>query len=166
MTDLAAAFSEVKSLPDDVLTKELNQPSGMIPGFIVLGELSDRKALRDTGGGQTFQKRPSMVDELLKGFRPEPMAPQQPQGFSEGGIISKMNPFQAYMEALQNPELGGGIQQEAINEAFNGQPPLMPLQQMQAPGAPQGLESLKPTAPGQLQRPPQYAGGGIVSLLK
>jgi muramidase (phage lysozyme) len=112
MADLAAAFSEVKSLPDHILEGELKNPSGSIPGWLALGEIHERKRMRATTGGGDPNKRKSMAEEyagsvqpMLAGAgmqRPPPQPPQQPMppqgiaglpqqqspGYAGGGIVS------------------------------------------------------------------------------
>lgn len=113
MVDLAQAFSEIKSLPDHALQKELSNPTGMIPGWLALGEIHERKRMRATTGGGDPNKRKSMAEEYAgsvqpvfagAGMRPPPQPPQQPmppqaqglgslpqqapQGYAQGGIVS------------------------------------------------------------------------------
>lgn len=114
MTDLAQALSEIKSLPDSALQKELASPTGMLPGYLVLGEMHERKRLRAEPRGPDPTKRPSMAEEYMgnaqrafagSGQRPPPQPPppqpppqmqaggigalpQAPQGYAEGGIVS------------------------------------------------------------------------------
>jgi transglycosylase-like protein len=124
MADLAQAFSEVKSLPDHMLEQELSSPSGMIPGWLALGEMHERKALRATTGGADPTKRPSMAEQYAgsiaktvagAGVRPQQM---QPQGGIPGGMPPTqpgpgMPPQQGGISALpqQQPQgyAGGGI---------------------------------------------------------
>lgn len=79
--DLSRAYQEVKSLPDEALANELANPSGMVPSYLVMAEMEDRKALRSTGGVAGQLNRPSMKDELLKGIG----AVQQ--RFAQGGMV-------------------------------------------------------------------------------
>lgn len=113
MVDLAQAFSEVKSLPDDVLKKELGSPSGMLPGYLILGEMHERKALRNSSGAPTEPKKPKSIAEDYigsiqpyaagAGIMPKPPAPPSQgiaglppppapglgaQGYADGGIVS------------------------------------------------------------------------------
>jgi muramidase (phage lysozyme) len=117
MTDLAQALSEIKSLPDEALQRELASPTGMIPGYLVLGEMHERKSLRaGTGPGATAKKPKSLAAEYIgdvsKYVTPPPpqMPPQQPpqmpsmggpppmaggmppQGMPQGGGISSLPP--------------------------------------------------------------------------
>jgi hypothetical protein len=120
--DLARAFSELKSLPDTALQKELAAPSGAIPGFMVLGELHERKTMRAGAGKAPDEtiKRKSMAEEymgnikemmpmnMMQGMAPTPsqqtMPPQAmpPQGYvppqsgQPGGIAGLPPPQQGY----------------------------------------------------------------------
>lgn len=141
--DIAAAFSQVKSLPDEALHKELAQPTGMIPGYMVLSEIQDRKTLRDTTPASAT--RPSMAEEISL------------KGYSAGGIVAGINPFNAYMDGLksqtalaQNPSLENGP---------------IPLGQPNVPIQAPNLWSLVPQQPGKLpglEQPKHYANGGTV----
>ena len=113
MVDLAQAFSEVKSLPDDVLKRELGSPTGMLPGYLILGEMHERKALRNSSAAPTEPKKPKSIAEdfigsiqsYAAGAGIKPQAPPPPsqgiaglppppapglsaQGYAGGGIVS------------------------------------------------------------------------------
>lgn len=157
MTDLSRAMSEIKSLPDEALKKELAMPTGMVPGYLIMSELQDRQALRNGSG----PKRPlSMAQEMLQGFTPQPAQ----RMYAEGGLIAATNPFIALIESLQNPEKAGQIQQETINAKFAGQPPLMPLQPLGNPSPVPDIQNMNPQQPGRPLTPD--AVGGIANLLR
>ena len=84
--DLAQAFSELKSLPDTALQKELASPSGMIPGYMVLGELHERKTMRSgMGSPDDTIKRKSMAEEYMgdiKSLMPQSMMQPAPPAAS------------------------------------------------------------------------------------
>src|SRR6478609_7298479 len=121
MADLRRAYEEVRSLPDEALGKELSSPTGAIPGYLIMAELDERKALRGGGGNPNPM---SMKDELLMGGTiPQPttqdaMGPSRQ--YSRGGIISGLNPFNTMMQGMKNPEISGGLLQEQINAAAGG----------------------------------------------
>lgn len=108
MVDLSAAYQEVKTLPDEALARELSNPSGMMPGYLVMAEMEDRKAIR-TGGGGTG-KRPSMKEELLGGIG------SAPQGYSTGGLVSALNPGYTNIMSLIKPDLA---QQQASQQMMD-----------------------------------------------
>ena len=155
--DLASAYSAVRDLPDNVLQREMQQPSGMIPQYLIMGELSDRRAIR---GGMANPKPPTIAQQLLSGMLP-PAPPMQ--GFSKGGMIAQINPFNTQAQIMKHPEIGTGLTQDIMNQMNGG---LMPLSQPQAPGLPQPvpmLSSLIPIPPG---NPAGIDNGGLAPLLR
>jgi hypothetical protein len=112
MADLAQALSEIKSLPDSALQKELASPSGMLPGYLVLGEMHERKRLRAESHGQAPTKRPSMAEEYMgnaqrafagaglagqtRPIEPPPQMAQQAPPPPQGGIGSLQPQVQGY----------------------------------------------------------------------
>ena len=138
--DLARAIEEAKSLPDDALKREIESPSGMLPGFLAMSELSDRAAVR-TGGER--KPKTSMAQELLG------------RNFAQGGVVSNLNPFAAYMEQRMGQSITG------IPDDPRG---LTPQEMPQMPMAPPPPDQLMaPTAP---LRPTHFAQGGLASLLR
>jgi hypothetical protein len=140
MADLSQAFSEVKSLPDHILEQELKSPSGMIPGWLALGEIHERKAMRATHGGSADPtKRPSMAEQYAgniqpiiagSGMQPPPqqmppqgMPPQQP-GPPQGIAALPQQPPQGYANGGIISLASGGfladrIRQIAAERGFN-----------------------------------------------
>lgn len=163
--DLSNAYQEVKSLPDDVLQREMAQPSGMIPSYLIMGELYDRQALR---GSMNRQKPPTIAEQIRQSAQrmPQPQPQPQPmpvQGFSRGGMVGMINPFNTFAQSLKNPDIQAGMQQEVMNQANGGLTPLLPLQPAQPTGEPYGLASLTPLPPGQ---PAGIDSGGLATLLR
>lgn len=144
MTDLSQAYSEVKSLPDSALQREMQSPSGMIPGYIVLAEMNERRAVRNSATAQPSGQ--TMAQEYM--------------GYAGGGkveALTKLNPFAALVRGMKNIHaLDSG---PAIED---GQLPSLPS--LQPPMQPMGLESLIPQQPGRPDELKKYAGGGIVAL--
>jgi hypothetical protein len=138
--DLARAIEEAKSLPDEALKREISSPSGMMPGFLAMSELSDRQAVR-TSGGQ--KKRQSMAQEMLG------------RGFAQGGVVSATNPFLSYLEQRTGQSILG------IADDPRG---LTPLAQPEAPMQLQRPDPLM--APPMPNRPTHFEQGGLVSLLR
>lgn len=165
--DLSRAMSEVRSLPDEALKKELAQPTGMLPGYLILGEMTERQALRN-GGGRP--QRMSIAQEMLRGYQ----SPPAEKSYADGGLVAATNPFLAYIEAMQNPEQLASLKQEQINSRAAGLPGLMPLRALEQAGPPVGLDWLKPWQPGTLQTPNSVGApekmpnweGGIDKLLR
>lgn len=169
--DLASAYSAVRDLPDSVLQREMQQPSGMIPQYLIMGELSDRRAIR---GGMANPKPPTIAQQLLSGMLPPPppqptVQPQMPQqqspvpGYSRGGMIAQINPFNTQAQIMKHPDIGTGLTQDMMNQLNGG---LMPLSEPQAPGfaAPVPmLSNLNPLPPG---NPAGLDNGGLATLLQ
>ena len=153
MVDLNRAYSEVKSLPDEALQKELASPTGMIPGYLVMAEMDERKAIRRAGGGPPSEL--SMKDEMLAG---------PSRQYSRGGIIAQLNPFYSQMQGMQNPDVAGGLMQEQINQQSGGLPSLMSAQNPGAAPPPSYLSDLVPTPSNAAQPVPGYSHGGLASL--
>lgn len=162
MVDLNRAYQEAKSLPDEALGQELSNPTGFLPGYIIMSELEERQALRAGGGGQ--KPKGSMKDELLSSLGGGIGSPSVRQ-YASGGIVARTNPGYARMMALRYPEFNTKLQEENIIDAHGGIAPLLPLQ---APGAAQPPVDIntmlltQPTPPEELR---QFYGGGIVSLM-
>lgn len=159
MTNLSQAYSEIKSLPDSALHKELSSPSGMIPGYLILSELNERRSLRSETPGPTD---PQNIAQEYK-----------TKGYAGGGkveMLAKLNPFEYYTKALKNfhsvdatPPAPGGI----VGAMPVAAPPMQPVgletliaQQPGIPGQPTPIG--QPVMPQLQQQPQKYALGGIV----
>jgi hypothetical protein len=88
----------LKGAPDDYLFKEMQQPSGSTPQYLVVSEIQRRTEMRKAHqANQQSLEQPTISDQILKegimGGNPQMAAPQQPQqppqpqGFSSGGVI-------------------------------------------------------------------------------
>jgi hypothetical protein len=163
VVDLNAAYQDAKFLSDDDLRNELANPSGMIPGYIVMSELQDRNAIRTSAAGAKPQM--SMKDEMLQSM-PQNMGAPPIRQYSRGGMIAQLNPFNAMAQAMRNPKMLGGLTQDALNNQSGGLPSLQAAQSPGAPQAPSEISSLQPTAPGVPQEPLHYAMGGLASLYR
>lgn len=153
MVDLNRAYSEVKTLPDEALARELENPTGSLPGYLIMAEMEDRKAIRGSAAGNP--NPPSMREELLG------VTSRQ---YSRGGIIAGLNPFNTMIQQMKNPQIAGGLMQEQINAASGGLPALAAAQPAGVPGSPVSLSELEPTVPGEPQKLQKYYQGGLASL--
>lgn len=155
MVDLNRAYQEAKSLPDEALSQELSNPTGYLPGYLIMAELEDRKALRSSAAGQAPQT--SMKDELLSGMGGV-------RQYAAGGIVAQLNPGYARMMALRNPAFATKLQEQDIIDANGG---IAPLMSPQAPGSaapPPELSSMVMTEP-EIPERLKTLGGGLGSLL-
>lgn len=77
--NLGQAFSEVKYLPDEALQRELSNPTGWLPGWLVLGEIAERRQIRESGGGMPPQ---GTVADRYK--------------FAQGGLVRPIDAVEMY----------------------------------------------------------------------
>lgn len=174
--DLNNAYSAVRDLPDSALQHEMQQPTGLLPQYMIMGELADRASIR---GGMGNPKPPTIKDQIMQRIGSAPSTPGQSPytgpsmvptqggpsipGYSRGGMIAQINPFVAQQQAMGNPKMQAGLQQEQANNANGG---MMALQQPQSPGepaAPTLLSTMTPLAPG---NPADIDSGGLATLLR
>lgn len=156
MTDIARAFEEVRTLPDQALQQEMSSPSGMLPGFIVLGEIAERKAIRNKGNapGKT-----TVMQDLMGASQGQGAS----QGFAAGGIVSQFNPLMARYEAMKDPAAARSMNEMAMRQQGGNMPAL------QAPGGladlqvPASINDMVPEHGGIPQPPQRFARGGAVS---
>lgn len=163
MVDLSAAYQEVKTLPDEALARELSNPSGMMPGYLVMAEMEDRKAIR-TGGTGTG-KRPSMKEEMLQGLGSIKPA----QSYSTGGLVSALNPGYTNIMSILKPDIA---MQEAAQQTMDnnngyfylGRPGELSSMGLQPPPSLSSLELTPSAQPGTPQPFDPNLRGGIGSI--
>jgi hypothetical protein len=79
MPDLVQQANALKRLPDQALQSELANPTGAVPGYLVLAEAQRRATLRS--GAQQNQTQPgSVYDDLVRGMNPAAPPPTQAPG--------------------------------------------------------------------------------------
>lgn len=156
MTDGVSPAQDVRFMSDDALKQELAAPTGVVPGYLVMGEMQDRQNLR-AGSGKPPQQ--SMKDQMLAQPTSDPS-----RQYSRGGMIGQLNPFNMASQVMQNPKLAASFAQDQMNSQAGGLPALGPAQAAGAPAAPPTLSSLQPTPSGAPQQPQMYMHGGIASL--
>lgn len=127
--NIIAQQDALKNLPEDALRKELLQPSGAAPSYLVLSELQRRKDMQSRFAASQNKPGGSMAEEFAMGVGgaqagnypeavrqampgPEQMAqPPQgmnaPQGFADGGGIDMAQRAQA-----SQPAQSGALNQE------------------------------------------------------
>ena len=133
--DLARAFSEVKSLPDEALQREMSSPTGMIPPILILGEMGERQQMR-LGTGGSFQKKPTIAQQIMQGQQPQAAPEPGIPSFATGGAVLYKQAEKEY--ARLNAQLNGHLM------------PPRGLQQMTPPPTAKSLLELiaqKPYAP-------------------
>jgi hypothetical protein len=179
MADLSQAFSEVKSLPDHILQKEISSPSGSIPGWLALGEIHERKRLRATTGTKDPNKRPSMAEEYAGNIQniyagaglSQPAQPPQampPQGSSSqvppGGIADIPPPPQAGIASMPQAQAPQGYARGGIVTMGNyrGQgvdPRLYQILQQAATSSPYEVRLIS----GEREGDPRFHGKGMAT---
>ena len=106
----------LKSLPDSNLEKEMTNPSGMFPQYLVMSEIQRRKDMREDYAGRMAANEktpplPSMREEMLMGIT-QPQPPVQDSGIA--GLLPAQPqgaPIPPAMSASPDvmPMYGGGI---------------------------------------------------------
>jgi len=84
MPDLITVANDLKTYPDQWLAKEVQQPTGAAPAYLVLAELQRRKLLR-AGGDGAKPPTSSVMQDTLRGtlqqlMPPQPTGPPPPAG--------------------------------------------------------------------------------------
>mgnify|MGYP003119776596 FL=1 len=85
---------KLKSIPDDNLSGEMTNPSGMFPQYLVMSEITRRKEMRDDYEGRMAANaktppRPSMREEMAMQLA---QAQPQPNPMQQQGIGSLLQP--------------------------------------------------------------------------
>ena len=85
---------KLKSIPDDNLSGEMTNPSGMFPQYLVMSEITRRKEMRDDYEGRMAANaktppRPSMREEMAMQVA---QTQQQPNPMQQQGIGSLLQP--------------------------------------------------------------------------
>ena len=107
---------KLKSAPDDSLKREMQNPSGMFPQYLVMTEIQRREKMRkDYEGRQAADNktppRPSMAEEMA-------MTPSQPAQMSSG--------IGSLLEQPQQPQISPQMQQEPVRMNVGMQVPYSP----------------------------------------
>ena len=128
---------QLRGIPDDGLIKEMQNPSGVAPQFLVMTELQRRKELR-VGSSQPAPSSTVMDDlaaETMQGAQ-GPQQAQQPQMPQPGMQQAAQQPMQqAAQQGMQQgmPGYAEGGMVQAQAQAQPQQPSLMAPQQMAPP---------------------------------
>lgn len=101
--NLMQVASEIKNLPDATLMKELTNPSGQVPQYLVLSELQRRKQLRQQSAAQKPIDPTPLAQEI-----PTALAMQNQQG--QQGLM-QANQNQQTLQGMQPQQgfAGGGL---------------------------------------------------------
>ena len=123
--NLIEQMNVLKGLDDQMLQREASAPSGAVPPFLVLSEMNRRKDMRDRYMGDMARRKPqtTVAQDIMSGMPPSPPmmsampdmagpagiaaaanAPDQPQGFADGGIVDLASIAQKYQDQLASAE--------------------------------------------------------------
>ena len=109
----------LKSVPDQRLMQEMQQPTGRAPQFLVMTELQRRQKVRDEYQGRVQEEQTTVVEDMVRSAAPQqapmpsggmaslaPQPPMQPQaGPAPMGMAQGRSPIRAegggalYMQA-------------------------------------------------------------------
>ena len=177
MMNLLQVQDDLKNFSQDQLVKEMQQPSGTTPQFLVLSELNRRKRVKGDFEARQAQNQPTVAEEAVASAgvpqsgmmgMPEAMAPQSavsegvgtsaPMKMASGGLAQFGNEIREGMGQEIDPYLDG-VQQEAeskFNVDLNNNEMSSIYSGNRGPGSP------GTTQPIGLQRPlpPQIGIGG------
>jgi hypothetical protein len=136
MMNLLQVQDDLKNFSQDQLVKEMQQPSGSTPQFLVLSELNRRKRVKGDFEARQAQQQPTVAEEAVAAAgvpqegmmgMPEAMAPQSavsegvgtsaPMKMASGGLAQFGNEIRNSMGQEIDPYLDG-VQQEA-EQKFN-----------------------------------------------
>lgn len=84
MGGISQLTSELRGLPDQALQQELQQPSGMVPSYLVLAEAQRRALMRQAA--QKQQQQPGQSSTVLQDVVKNMMAQQPPPGIAPAGM--------------------------------------------------------------------------------
>lgn len=122
--NLIEQMNVLKGLDDQMLQREASAPSGAVPPFLVLSEMNRRKDMRDRYMGEMARRKPqtTVAQDIMSGMPQAPMmgampdmagpagiaaaasAPDQPQGFADGGIVDLASIAQKYQDQLASAD--------------------------------------------------------------
>jgi len=131
MMNLLQVQDDLKNFSQDQLVKEMQQPSGSAPQFLVLSELNRRKRVKGDFEARQAQQQPTVAEEAVASAgvpqnqmmgMPEAMAPQSavsdgvgtsaPMKMASGGLMQFGNDIRSSMSQQIDPYL-----EEVENEA-------------------------------------------------
>jgi len=177
--NLLQVQDDLKNFSQDQLVKEMQQPSGTTPQFLVLSELNRRKRVKGDFEARQAQNQPTVAEEAVASAgvpqsgmmgMPEAMAPQSavsegvgtsaPMKMASGGLAQFGNEIRNSMGQEIDPYLDG-VQQEAeskFNVDLNNNE-MGSIQQLPGPRIPSINDELRPA----IMRPfnPGMGGKGM-----
>lgn len=131
MANLIDQMNILKGLDDQTLGAELSRPSGAVPPYLVMSELSRRKDMRQRYAGQLAQQKPAttVLQDQLSGLAPPsgvaagqgaPMPPMGGVGSSPSGPVGAPMPASMGINAAADPAPTGYRQGGIVHYANGG----------------------------------------------
>lgn len=117
MANLIQLEEQLKGLPDDALAKEMQSPSGMLPPYMIMSEMTRRQKTRESYTASQAKPSATVAQEMLNQYSKQANAPKQtglpsmpnigppaappsaggmpPKAFAKGGPVS-MHPYEQF----------------------------------------------------------------------
>lgn len=122
------AQNSVGALSDDELMSEMGSPSGAVPQYLVLTELTKRRDMRGAAKGGPAPTT-TVAEEVVNELRASGVPPMEgPQGFAEGGIVgwprmpTTSDPRRFNKDSYQLPAVGNSFVGNIFSQGIAGTP--------------------------------------------
>lgn len=119
MTNILQMQEILKSIPDQRLMQEMQEPTGRAPQYLVMTEIQRRKKVRDEYQGQAQEQQTTVAEDIVGGPAPQqpPMAPAGMPPQMSQGMPPQMQPPMAAAQPPMNMEGGGALYMQAGSKA-------------------------------------------------
>ena len=119
MTNILQMQEILKSVPDQRLMQEMQQPTGRAPQYLVMTELQRRKKVRDEYQGQMQEQQTTVAEDIIGGPAPQqpPMAPPGMPAPMGPQMPPQMQPPMAAAQPPMNMEGGGALYMQEGSKA-------------------------------------------------
>ena len=119
MTNILQMQEILKSIPDQRLMQEMQEPTGRAPQYLVMTEIQRRKKVRDEYQGQTQEQQTTVAEDIVGGPPPQQssMAPPGMPPQMAQGMPPQMQPPMAAAQPPMNMEGGGALYMQKGSKA-------------------------------------------------
>ena len=119
MTNILQMQEILKSVPDQRLMQEMQQPTGRAPQYLVMTEIQRRKKVRDEYQGQVQDQQTTVAEDMVIGRAPQqpPIAPAGMPPQMSQGMPPQMQPPMPAAQPPMNMEGGGALYRQAGSQA-------------------------------------------------
>jgi len=119
MTNILQMQEILKSIPDQRLMQEMQQPTGRAPQYLVMTEIQRRKKVRDEYQGQMQDQQTTVAEDMVMEPAPQqpPMAPAGMPPQMSQGMPPQMQPPMAAAQPPMNMEGGGALYMQEGSKA-------------------------------------------------